>query len=891
FCSTYGTPEFDEYGAELGKEAKVWKVYVEETDKWDTELVDGWNKFLIESSNRLRVDPVDSSTETLLIISRTLLAISNNTRAPDLDNPLTANLTTTFKPSYSAVLVNALWYLSLSLSVATSFMAMLAKDWCHSFMTGRTGHPCAQARRRQQKWNMIEHWKMRRLIRMLPSLIHLSLYVWETNIGVAIPVIGITGLAVVFYIWSSLTAIWVHDFPYTTVVSKILRSGPLIAVLRWALQWTMLPLICRFYAFINRCYTNDWIPSLDAPLGYLIRIAPQWRQKVQSFVGLDTSCRMQKENPEQDILTSSALSWLIEYCEVPRSVETALQAIAGASVRLPHEPLEKCKASLQISRRLVSGHLYKGTESDSENATISRYVRALSFLGSKAQHDKLLPTDTGELEVMVWDLQFKNENTVAELITEGHFEPNNRNLKALRIGGIAASLSLRALDNNQDGRAVPEFKQILGLLQRHAQHEKSEKKRLHRAACLSLVNAAILLSACSARDNASADLVDVCLQILQDDNYLFHLDLHLAVPLIVCSLLQHRISNSERMDKKARSIYFHPFFRVLIDQQSSNKRCLAQFVWSGVSVILSNPTDYGIDTNGLHQYQGILERATSAVFCIWEELSGTQRSIMGGSSSRSSRVLARIQAMRQIYAISQTETPRKEEYIFTAKSILCIKSESVDRCSWEFLSHLKFPRPSAKFHQSLHDRGIIPILKQHLEDDSPSNRFIAASQIWLLCTIYLNPPITTTPKSEDEPSTETLLELLKLCAPVEIQNAQGVEQFQVNIGQRIEQLCENARWIEEHNIRYVYRVLECVLQSRGCAPGDPRWSRIDQVLEGVPEHLRSLGSFTSLPKRQPSSKNGPLTNGKITSSPEHRSISMGEGEKESGDADEEVVYM
>ncbi|CAE6520756.1 unnamed protein product, partial [Rhizoctonia solani] len=36
----------DEYGAELGKEARVWKVYVQETDKWDRELVDGWNKSL-----------------------------------------------------------------------------------------------------------------------------------------------------------------------------------------------------------------------------------------------------------------------------------------------------------------------------------------------------------------------------------------------------------------------------------------------------------------------------------------------------------------------------------------------------------------------------------------------------------------------------------------------------------------------------------------------------------------------------------------------------------------------------------------------------------------------------------------------------------------------------
>ncbi|KAH7314003.1 hypothetical protein B0J17DRAFT_351854 [Rhizoctonia solani] len=34
----------DEYG--LGREAKLWKTYVKETDNWDGELVDGWNKSL-----------------------------------------------------------------------------------------------------------------------------------------------------------------------------------------------------------------------------------------------------------------------------------------------------------------------------------------------------------------------------------------------------------------------------------------------------------------------------------------------------------------------------------------------------------------------------------------------------------------------------------------------------------------------------------------------------------------------------------------------------------------------------------------------------------------------------------------------------------------------------
>ena len=36
--------EHDEYGAELARDARFWKVYVGETDKHDAELVEGWNK-------------------------------------------------------------------------------------------------------------------------------------------------------------------------------------------------------------------------------------------------------------------------------------------------------------------------------------------------------------------------------------------------------------------------------------------------------------------------------------------------------------------------------------------------------------------------------------------------------------------------------------------------------------------------------------------------------------------------------------------------------------------------------------------------------------------------------------------------------------------------------
>jgi hypothetical protein len=124
----------------------------------------------------LKQDPNDVSSAALVVISHALLTLARNSSvdvsALGLPDP---SARSEFIPSHNAVFVNTLWYLSLAISIATSFLAMLAKDWCHSFETNRSGHPWDQAQRRQRKWMMVQHWKMQELIVMLPSLIHLSL--------------------------------------------------------------------------------------------------------------------------------------------------------------------------------------------------------------------------------------------------------------------------------------------------------------------------------------------------------------------------------------------------------------------------------------------------------------------------------------------------------------------------------------------------------------------------------------------------------------------------------------------------------------------------------------------------------------------------------------------
>ncbi|EUC62838.1 transmembrane protein, putative [Rhizoctonia solani AG-3 Rhs1AP] len=497
--------EYDEYGAELGKEARVWKVYVKEADRWDAELVEGWNKsldvilvfaalfaavataFLIESSKRLLPDPAEASAKTLHLISQTLLAMASKDQTIQPEILPSLNKTLSFEPTQHAIIINTLWYLSLSLSIATSLMAMCAKNWCHSFITNRQGDPWLQARRRQQKWIMIERWKMQELLLILPSLIHLSLlffaaglsiYVHDLNSAVAIPVTLVTTASTAFYLFSSAMACIYEFFPYTTILSKVLRSDfahNVIRLMAW-LGWNCIKFLCRFIKgclshsarFLMECplcpctvisfhiglstdrglsYNRmlSFVKStLVTPVFFMLSYIQPWvpaaKDLNSSFLHYTSYIQALEDSQSgQDMITSLALSWLISNCKTPSSVSIALQAIAGANGELPWEPLEQCQATLHILRRLVSSNL--GNSEGLSFVQTSLYSRALGFLGDQVGNTREL-----ELGVMVWDLQVENEKQVVRLITQEQFIPSDHNLQALCIGSSAASTSLRLLN-------------------------------------------------------------------------------------------------------------------------------------------------------------------------------------------------------------------------------------------------------------------------------------------------------------------------------------------------------------------------------------------------------------------------------------------------------------
>ncbi|KEP45699.1 putative transmembrane protein [Rhizoctonia solani 123E] len=204
---------------------------------------------------------------------------------------------------------------------------------------------------------MIQRWRLQELISALPLLIHLSLflfaiglclYLWELNRTAAKPVISVFGAIFLFYCFSSIAAAFSKQSPYATILTKVIRSRFMKAVIWHALQPNEL--------------TDKYTTSL-------------------------------------------ALDWLIQYCETPSAVNIALQSIAGASWNVDKRPLMQSQATVQILQRIVSSNA-----SNQEIDSISLYKRALQFLGSAPERSSIsYPVENSDPVATIWYLQLQSE--------------------------------------------------------------------------------------------------------------------------------------------------------------------------------------------------------------------------------------------------------------------------------------------------------------------------------------------------------------------------------------------------------------------------------------------------------------------------------------------------
>ncbi|KAF7341586.1 hypothetical protein MSAN_02055700 [Mycena sanguinolenta] len=168
--------------------AKIWSIYVGEAERYDTALVESWKAdmegmlifsglfsasltaFLIESYKMLQPDSGDLTVAGITQLSRQLAAIASNTT-------FVVPPSQSFMPTAASLWCNALWFISLSLSLTCALLATLVEQWAREFLhkTEMRPSPLRRARVFSFLYFGLKQFRMHTIVDAIPFLLHASL--------------------------------------------------------------------------------------------------------------------------------------------------------------------------------------------------------------------------------------------------------------------------------------------------------------------------------------------------------------------------------------------------------------------------------------------------------------------------------------------------------------------------------------------------------------------------------------------------------------------------------------------------------------------------------------------------------------------------------------------
>ncbi|KAJ7052904.1 hypothetical protein C8F01DRAFT_1032735, partial [Mycena amicta] len=188
-----GNPDEDPYSKAENEEAcaQLWSIYVTGAEKYDAALVESWlsdmkgmlifsglfsasvTAFIVESYRNLQ----PTSTEIALSSITQLLALQLgvNTTAP-----MVAEVVVSKGPTQAALICNALWFISLCLSLTCALLATLVEQWAREFLhkSDARSSPVRRARIVSFLYFGLQRFRMHTVVDMIPLLLHIALFLF-----------------------------------------------------------------------------------------------------------------------------------------------------------------------------------------------------------------------------------------------------------------------------------------------------------------------------------------------------------------------------------------------------------------------------------------------------------------------------------------------------------------------------------------------------------------------------------------------------------------------------------------------------------------------------------------------------------------------------------------
>ncbi|KAG8721273.1 hypothetical protein FRC09_008151 [Ceratobasidium sp. 395] len=199
-----------------------------------------------------------------------------------------------------------------------------------------------------------------------------------------------------------------------------------------------------------------------------------------------------------DLTTSQMLAWLIANCEDSRSVDIALQAIAGADDNLPTEPLAECRAL-----ELVLSRLDTYVKLSETSPTASLYYRVYGMFASigvlqavqnrwGGSRDIQSIRETGDyrsedsVDYVDWVLY---RNCARSLVRRANIVATDSNARAVAV--IASAPYYHLDDKHSLGESTPDDTVVLPIIDLLKQYLRAESSALSTVVLEALVQSTI----------------------------------------------------------------------------------------------------------------------------------------------------------------------------------------------------------------------------------------------------------------------------------------------------------------------------------------------------------------------------------------------------------------
>ncbi|KAI0261006.1 hypothetical protein BC834DRAFT_845784 [Gloeopeniophorella convolvens] len=338
----------------------LFSMYLERAEEEDKKMVDNWKgdaegilvftglfsatvaTFLGITFQGLQLNSQDASAFYLSRIYQQSASDSGS----QVSIPSTISDPATFTPSTTTVWVNALWFLSLVISLTCALLATMLQQWARHYLrvTQTRYQPHKRARIRTFYFKGVERFRVAWAIDALPALLHLSVFLFYAGLSVLLFTVNLT----IFKVVVSWVALCLSVYVAITMMPAVFPNSPYrtpLSTLCWSAPFYTLRLPVNVLESISRRLSIISYPTWEA-----IRDLESRLQKLVTSGMLKTAEQAaMKQPPDVD---SWALSWTWDSLDEDHELEQFLAGVPGfVSSKATKEPEQVLKCMDELGDR------------------------------------------------------------------------------------------------------------------------------------------------------------------------------------------------------------------------------------------------------------------------------------------------------------------------------------------------------------------------------------------------------------------------------------------------------------------------------------------------------------------------------------------------------------